>query len=179
MPRSKVNTPPRVWERQKRGSRNNLRARGWEGVLTSRRDAVVAHYTLTVVVNHMKLSLSPTLPRGAQQLRAAEWGSRALHWWSHGYTALTPVTNPQPGSCEKSSLNAVSLRKQDVKVRGRSRQGTWHKEESFEKGRELKRIMGDFDQRMLCMYGNVKEYFLKRQGSKNVTIVCTSFKTSH
>lgn len=162
MPRSKVNTPPRLWECQGRGSRNNLRARGWEGVLASGHELVVAHYTLTVVVNHMKLSLSPTLPRGAQQLKAAEWGSHALHWCNHGYTALTPVTNPQPGSCEKSSLNAVSPRKQDLKVRGRSWQGTWHKEGSLsEKGRELKRIMGDFDQRMLCMYGNVKEYFFE------------------
>lgn len=83
MPRSKVNTPLRLWECQGRGSRNNLRARGWEGVLDLRargwkgvlvsgQDATVAHYTLTVVVNHMKLSLSPTLPRGAQQLKAVE-----------------------------------------------------------------------------------------------------------
>lgn len=67
-----------------------------------------------------------------------------------------------------------------MKVRGRSRQGTWHKEDSLsEKGRELKRIMGDFDQRLLCMYRNVKECFLKRQNSKNVSIFCISFKASH
>lgn len=104
------------------------------------------------------------------QLKAAAWGSHALHWCNHGYTALTPATNPQPGWCKKSSQC----------VPWRSRQGTWHKERSLsEKGRELTRIMGEFDQRMLCIYGNVKEYFLKRQGSKNVEIFCTSFKAIH